>query len=165
MENNFPLKELAEAFEKVLRTAPRVLGNDALNFFLDSFKRQGWQGATFQPWAPRKYAAKDKGRAILVKTARLKRSLQLSTVESLSFKVSTDVPYAKPHNEGLNQLVNQSVKAHSRKGKLGKTQQVKAYSRAMQINMPRRQFMGESPVLTKQLIQRLTNDLLKASQI
>ncbi len=165
METNFPLKEIMEAFAKVLRNAPRVLGNDALNFFLESFKRQGWQGATFEPWAPRKYANKDKGRAILIKTARLRRSLRITSETNDSSTIGTDVPYARPHNEGLSQLVNQSVKAHTRKGRLGKIQQVKAHSRAMQMNMPRRQFLGESPVLTKQLIQRLTNDLLKASQI
>jgi hypothetical protein len=44
MANIFPLNKIEAHFKEVLNYAPGLLGNDAVNFFLDSFKRQGWAG-------------------------------------------------------------------------------------------------------------------------
>lgn len=161
--DKFPLHTIADHFAKVLRTAPRLLGNDALNFFLDSFKRQGWQGATFQPWAARKNKTNNKGRAILVQSGRLRRSPRIISTTAETATIGTDVPYAQAHNEGFNGSVKQNVKAFDRKSAIGKIVAVRAHARTIQMSLPKRQFMGDSPVLTKQLINRLTNELMKAA--
>lgn len=181
MSNTFPVKKIEQHFRQVLMYAPTMLGNDAVNFFLDSWKRQGWLGDGLQPWRKRSSKAKrNSGRAILMDTGRLRRSIRIISVSTGTVTVGTDVPYARAHNEGFRGVVN--VKAHSRNrykkakegtGKFTKkgtermktvqrvssTGMVKAHTR--KVNIPKRQFMGESPYLTKQLARRLQAELMK----
>lgn len=181
MANNFGLNNIERHFKQVMLYAPAMLGNDAVNFFLDSWKRQGWLGNRMEPWPQRKANNKrSKGRAILVSSGRLRRSIRITSINNGIVTIGTDVPYAKVHNEGFRGVV--SVKAHSRNkyikenigsGKFTKTGKermktvsrisgsgmVKAHSRRM--NIVRRQFMGNSPYLTKPLERRLTAELMK----
>lgn len=182
MQNNFPLKEVEAHFRQVLQYAPTMLGNDIVNFSLDSFKRQGWLGDTFEPWRKRSAKAKrNNGRSILVDTGRLRRSPRIVNVSTGSVTVGTDVPYARANNEGFRGTVN--VKAHTRnkytKEKVGsgkftskgvermKTVQrissvsnVKAHTR--KVNIAKRHFLGlDSPYLQKQLQRRLQAELMK----
>lgn len=181
MPNIFPLNAVEKHFKQVLQYAPGMLGNDAVNFFLDSFQRQGWLGNSVEPWRQRRGNSKrNKGRAVLVQSGRLRRSIRITGISGGVVTIGTDVPYAKAHNEGFKGVVN--VKEHTRnrfgKEKIGsgkftkngkermKTVQritgsgaVKAHTR--KVNLPRRQFMGESPYLTKILQRRLTAELMK----
>lgn len=181
MSNQFPLKQVEAHFKAVLGYAPGMLGNDAVNFFLDSFKRQGWLGSSFEPWAKRKSNAKrNKGRSILIDTARLKRSIRITGISAGVVTIGTDVPYAKAHNEGFKGTVNVSAFKRNRytreklgSGKftstgkermktvqrIGSTGDVKAHTR--RVNIVRRQFMGNSPYLQKQLSRRLQAELMK----
>ena len=181
MENRFPLKELEAHFKNVLQYVPPMLGNDAVNFFLDSFQKQGWTGDSFQPWTKRRNnKGRNNGRSILIDTGRLKRSIRVTSVSNGSVTIGTDVPYAKIHNEGFKGTVNVSafkrnkyIKEKIGSGKLtskGKERmktvqriqssgQVVAHTR--KVNMPRRQFMGSSPYLTKILQRRLQAELMK----
>lgn len=181
MSNTFPVKKIEQHFKEVLMYAPTMLGNDAVNFFLDSWKRQGWLGDSLEPWRKRSSNAKrNSGRAILMDTGRLRRSIRIIRTSTGSVTVGTDVPYARAHNEGFRGTV--SVKAHNRnrytrskegtgkfskKGiermktvqRIGSTGMVKAHTR--KVNLPKRQFMGESPYLTKLLARRLQAELMK----
>ena len=181
MPNIFPLNKVEAHFKQALQYLPGMLGNDAVNFFLDNFKRQGWIGTSIEPWRQRSSKAKrNKGRAILIQSGRLRRSIRITGITGGTVAIGTDVPYARAHNEGFTGIVN--VKAHSRnrftKEKLGsgkftksgkermKTVQrisgsgmVKAHTR--KVNIVRRQFMGESPYLTKILQPRITAELMK----
>jgi len=179
---NFPLNRLEKHFSEVLIYFPGMMGNMAVNFFIDSFNRQGWMGHYLEPWVKRK-AKRDKrpGRAILVDSARLKRSIRIIRIGIAEAEVGTDVPYAKAHNEGFRGLV--TVKAHTRNryssskvgtGKLtssGKERlkTVHAVSGSVNVpqftrkmNLPKRQFMGYSPILENQIKRQLTANLLKA---
>lgn len=160
---------------------PGMMGNMAVNFFIDSFNRQGWQGYTLERWVKRK-AKKDRrpGRAILVDSGRLRRSIRIVRAGIGEVEIGTDVPYAKAHNEGFRGVV--TVKAHTRNryssSKVGtgkftkkgkerlKTVQtvsgsidVRQFTRKM--NLPKRQFMGYSPVLEKQITRQLAAELIK----
>ncbi len=188
MANVFPLKQVEQHFKEVLLRAPVFLANDAVNFFLDRFKEQAWLGDTREVWKPRKAHTKwgktprNNGRAILVDTGRLRRSIRTISVSSMSAVVGTDVPYAQAHNEGVRLGIIQSVRSHQRSiNKTGivkrtslKTRSnitfgrittgstvVKAHTRRINQNIPRRQFMGESPYLTKLLTRHLTAELMK----
>ncbi len=165
----------------MLQYAPGMLGNIAVNFFLDRFKYQNWLGSSTDPWRQRKASGgRNKGRAILVQSGRLRRSIRITRITGLVTYIGTDVPYARAHNQGFRGTV--AVKAFTRnkytkhkigtgkltkKGKermktvqrIGGATQVKAHSRNM--NLPRRQFMGYSPVLEKQLQRKLLAELLK----
>jgi phage gpG-like protein len=159
-----------------------MLGNDIVNFSLDNFKSQAWLGYSLEPWRQRSSKAKrNNGRAILVDTGRLRRSIRITSISTGSVTVGTDVPYARAHNEGFRGTVN--VKAHTRnkygkektgsgkftkKGvermktvqKISGTGQVKAHTR--KVNLPKRQFLGlDSPYLQKQLQRRLQAELMK----
>ncbi len=175
------LNDLQSRFKQLLLYAPGMLGNDAVNFFLDSFKRQAWLGNRLEPWAKRRVNKRRPGRAILVDTGRLRRSIRITRVSQGNVYIGTDVPYAKAHNEGFRGTVQ--VKAHKRNkytksrigtGKFTKTgkertktissvsgsSMVKAHTR--KVNIVQRQFMGTSPYLTRQLQRRLSAELMKA---
>ena len=163
-------KILQAKLQKAVSELPAVLVNEAVNWTIQNFTRQGWPGQTFQLWKQRKpNALRNKGRAILVDTGRLKRSIRQISTAPLQATFGTDVPYASAHNNGFKGLVN--VRAHRRatigtiKVSTGKSDQpfqkkktitgygqVKAYQR--QMNLPRRRFIGYSPVLQSILVKK-----------
>lgn len=156
-------KILQQKLKKAVSKLPTVLVNEAVNWTKDNFDRQGFPGSSFQKWKERKAnAARNKGRAILVDTARLKRSIRKIEVAPLQATFGTNVPYARAHNYGFKGTVN--VRQH-RRAKIGnikvstgrsdkpfKTKKsitgfgsVRAHQRRM--NLPQRRFIGYSPVL------------------
>lgn len=175
------LSTLESHFKRVVQYAPGMLGNHAVNFFLDRFRYQQWLGNTTENWPARKKSGgRNKGRALLAQSGRLRRSIRITRISGLTVYIGSDVPYARAHNEGFKGVVQ--VKAHPRNiyrlekvttgnyTKAGKmrmrtvqrlsgSRNVKAHNRRM--NLPRRQFMGYSPVLEKQLQRRLQAELLK----
>lgn len=176
------LKEMERKLKIVLPTLPLLAGNEMVNFSKERFRFGNWRGTSIVPWKQRAAKAKrNKGRALLVDTGRLKRSIRITKRNNSTVAVGTDVPYAKAHNEGFKGTVN--VKAHTRK-KYGKqhvatgkftskgkermktvqtikgSSQVKAHSR--KVNMAKRQFLGHSPWLTKKLTVTITKAILKA---
>ena len=113
--NKFNLKQAEQKARKALEAAIVDVGNTAKVFFVESFRKQGWDDKSVQKWKPRKVADKRAGRAILVKTGDLRRSIIRNPANraALTIKISTDLVYAARHNNGLK-------------------------------NMPKRQFMGDS---------------------
>ena len=61
----FPAAAMAQTSGEIWQVlyAPGMLGNDAVNFFLDSFKRQAWLGSRLEPWAKRRNNKRRPGRA------------------------------------------------------------------------------------------------------
>ena len=124
-------------FKKVLRrithdrTFPRRLGTIAVNHFKMSFRNSGFTDRGLVKWKRRKNNA-DSGRATLVKTGDLRRSIK---IKSSSFRktviATTGIPYAARHNEGLK-------------------------------GMPQRQFMGDSDKLEEKLKKSIILHIKKA---
>jgi phage gpG-like protein len=167
--------------KSTLNTFPVIAGNVAVNFFQDSFNKQGWIDTKLTKWKQRKdKGKKSKGRAILVRSGRLKRAIRLKHASwGAGVLVVNDTPYAAAHNEGVNET--QQVKSHQRtssrigfikggysklgdekrKGRKikmsGAEHQVKSFSRKMVI--PKRQFIGNSSGLNlrieREFIKRL----------
>lgn len=179
MANIFNIRKTEAHFKRVLQYAPGILGNEAVNFFTDSFRNQGWLGNRFEPWRKRR-SKKGTGRSILVQTGRLRRATRITSNSGGIVRIGNDTPYAKAHNEGFRGQVN--VKAHTRNkytktkigsGKLTKkgkermktintlsgTIDVKAHTKRM--NLPERRFMGESQYLTTRLKRILQAELNK----
>jgi phage gpG-like protein len=98
------------------------IGNAAKSFFVENFRKQGFDDKNVEKWQPRKKADKRAGRAILVKTGDLRRSIIRNPANraALSIKISTDLVYAARHNNGLK-------------------------------GMPKRQFMGDSYNLNERI--------------
>lgn len=56
-----------------------MMGNDAIDFFLDSFKRQAWLEDSLKPWVKRQNNKGSRnGRAVLVDSGRLGRSIRIT---------------------------------------------------------------------------------------
>lgn len=144
----------SELFDKL----PAIMGNMALNFFDDSWKRKGFIDNRIERWPQR--ISKDSGRRILVKTGRLRRSLRMQA-SGRRVIIFTDVPYAKIHNEGGQIQTTARVSAHQRRSSSGKKTTVRAHNRRVNINMPQRQFMGHSELLDRRMVHHLSNALDK----
>lgn len=114
-QNKFNLKGIDKKARKALESAIVDVGNTAKTFFVENFRKQGFDDKNVQKWKPRKVADKRAGRAILVKTGDLRRSIIRNPANraALTVKISTDLAYAARHNDGLK-------------------------------GMPKRQFMGDS---------------------
>ena len=113
--NKFDLKQAEKKARKAMEAAIVDVGNTAKVFFVDSFRKQGFDDKNVQKWKPRKrttYKTKggktvdDTTRAILVKTGDLRRSIIRNPANraALSIKISTDLVYAKVHNEGIGKM-------------------------------------------------------------
>lgn len=162
-----------------------MIGAQAVVFYKQRFQEQAWADNTTQPWAKRKPGAKrNRGRAILIDTGRLRRSIRVISATQSSVTIGTDVPYARAHNEGFRGTV--TVPAHTRskyeKLKVGtgvfsiktKNERTRTEKRAVEggditvksytkrMNLPRRQFMGASATLNKQINRLITAEINKA---
>lgn len=132
--------------QKSLNDFVVVMGTDAKNHFVKSFRNQGFEDASIEKWQPRKgeimssgiakVRKKDKSsRAILVKTGDLRRSIKVLNKSYRSITLGSDLPYAQIHNDGLYG---------------------NAYGK-YRFKMPKRQFIGHS----KKLIDHLRSKLDK----
>lgn len=144
--------ELQRKMREKLQQLPRKIGVDAMRFFQDNFKKQGFVDKNLKKWAPRKAdlllinaskttqkKAKKKKRpskrGILRLTGELRNSLKYQ-IKGNEITVFSRKEYANIHNEGLPM-------------KNGK-------------RMPKRQFVGNSDALNKKikkLIERQLNDI------
>jgi phage gpG-like protein len=131
-QNKFNFKGIEKKARTTLENAMVEIGNSAKSFFVENFRKQGFDDKNVERWQPRKKADKRAGRAILVKTGDLRRSIIRNPANraALSIKISTDLVYAARHNNGLK-------------------------------GMPKRQFMGDSYNLNERIkkiiVKRLDN--------
>ena len=121
-QNKFNFKGIEKKARTTLENAMVEIGNAAKSFFVENFRKQGFDDKNVERWQPRKKADKRAGRAILVKTGDLRRSIIRNPANraALSVKISTDLVYAARHNNGLK-------------------------------GMPKRQFMGDSYNLNERI--------------
>jgi phage gpG-like protein len=182
---NNPFNAKTQALRSRLLTLPVKVGDTAVLFAKQRFERtqRNWISHTTEPWQPRKAYTKwgktprNKGRALLVDTGRLRRSIRIMSRTSTSVTIGSDVPYAKAHNDGFRGQVNQQVGAHTRRktkaviGKSGRALKkrevvgevsVKAHDRKIKQNIPRRRFIGQSPYLDKQVQRIISAEIMKA---
>jgi len=172
-----PLERLTATIEALKPQLIDGIGVIGLKFIDDNFRMQGFQSDSLQPWPKRK--VKDKGamRAILIQTGALRRSFRKEDSADHT-TLSTDIPYAKIHNEGGDirhpyREVTLSYRGKEGSLKLAKTNTQNQQRKVTQIrrssiynhttHIPQRQFIGTSPVLTQKcegfIITTLTNTL------
>ena len=149
-------------------------------FFLDSFRKQGWDDGALHRWqevkrripgtkAFKSARPSSRTRSILVQSGRLRRGFYTRIRRMDIIQIANSTPYAQVHNEGAKGTAY--VKPHSRYVKSGEyagtgvfniktrrekkvqleaRQNVKGYSR--KVNIPQRQFMGHSQSLQNKQI-------------
>jgi len=173
MSISVSIKEMESKLRRVMPTLPILAGNEVVNFAKDRFRFSNWRGNSIKPWKKRASKhKKDKGRAILVQSGRLKRSIRVTQRSSTMVAVGSDVPYAKIHNEGgtIHQAARSDTFKRNRyqkgtnKGlfKRGTTAGQGFTFKKRTINMPQRQILGSSPWLTKKIGLVLTKTIMKA---
>jgi phage gpG-like protein len=132
---------LAIKVRRMKADLPDAIGLMAKQHFQGNFTRQGFDD---QKWKDVKRRStgkgRDKTRAILSgRTGRLKKSIHVDKATWNKVVIATDrLPYAKIHNEG---------------GRAG---------RGLKSVIPKRQFMGDSPVLIARINKLITNTIDKA---
>ncbi len=173
---NNTIRNKAAALRSRLLTLPIKVGDTAVLFTKQRFAQKNWIGNGTEYWRPRKAHTKwgktprNKGRALLVDSGRLRRSIRIMSKTAYSVTIGSDVPYAKAHNDGYKGSVSQQVSAYTRRktekqGKSRKvvgTVQVSAHNRTVKQNIPRRKFIGQSPYLTKQIERIISSEIMKA---
>ncbi len=175
-----------KVFEKHLRMTADDLKNlekDLLNgtekivtdYTRQAFKKEQWDG---KQWDKRKRVTsrhdrknKDKPRALLVKSGNLRRSVEV-VQRGTQIIISSDMPYAKIQNEGgtINHPGGTPYIMDKETGKPKFVSKKRADSmanrkrsvklpvtKAHQITIPKRQFIGES----KELEQKIENMIVK----
>lgn len=159
-------------FKRLRQSLPTLVGNEAVNFYKRSFKRQGFIDERFERWKKRKEGdgKNRKRRAILIKTGRLRRSIRVTSKSTNYVTIGTDVPYAKIHNEGgrINKEVR--VREHKRRARGTSTRTarksksrspaasitVSAHKRKMNTTIDQRQFIGESKFFNKRIRRKVS---------
>lgn len=167
------VETMAREVGQLIRRLPQLVGAEVLATVDDNFRSGSFFGS---PWEPRK--DNDTGRALLVKSGRLRRSFSLD-ISRLQIIVRSDAPYAQIHNEGGEVNATVSVPAHTRRRfeteevsspRARKTKYVKsligehkvrAHTRQLNHHMPQRQFLGEHPQLVAQLTRLLQTQLMR----
>jgi len=162
---------------------PTIIGNEVVNYSLDSFKKQAWDGSA---WKPRKPTAKrNKKRALLVDTGRLRRSIRIRKLGKNFVIVGSNVPYAPAHNQGATFHETVTVSSFTRKsprtvrknvtnakGKTSKrkvknekkgTHSVSSHQIKMNTTIPQRQFLGKSKILDARVKKAINNHLKNTS--
>ena len=159
-----------------------------VNFFKQSFRRQGFLNVSLTPW-PKRCINLGSGRAILIQSGKLRDSIHATSsgMNRITFRTDS-LEYAKIHNEGGFIIVTARMKRYfwylymkstgaMGKKKDGKQRQNKAnarlstmasFYRAMalkkvgsKIHIPKRQYMGESNTLLKQLDAWIASEIEK----
>lgn len=91
---------------------PAKLGNEAENYFKDSWRKQGWDNKS---WKARKYTTrKNAGKAILVQSGVLRRSFRVNARLN-KVVVINDTPYGVYHNYGTNKMPQRKFMGRSSK--------------------------------------------------
>src|SRR5690349_4104238 len=180
MNNADIVKSVEAKVKATLKTIPRMVGNEVVNFSRDSFRQQGWLGNSFQPWPKRKVNSKwgspprNKGRALLVDTGRLRRATRVISADWTEVRIGNNIPYARAHNEGLRLGIIQTVRAHRRKRPAGNVRGprgkkiasgvsfVRSHTRKINQRIPQRQFLGNSPYLTRNIYRLIASQINKA---
>jgi len=161
-----PLKNILDRIKAQRPVLVNKMAATALVFIDQNFQKGGFQGATFEPWQKRA-DKKDQSRPILMKSTALRRSPFKSYSDAEKAIITSSLPYSKIHNEGgmiphpMRDTILNFAKDRAGKLHLGKVRTInqqrgistirRATIGAHSTQMPKRQFMGRSPVLDQQI--------------
>jgi len=155
-------EDLIRAWNRTRNRLPRAVASTARQFFKESFRNQGFDpGGGVQRWQPRSpKAVRNKGRAILVDSGRLRNSVRIIRADRRRIAVGSTLPYAKAHNFGFRASRRVRIRSHLRQTRRG-THRVKAHNRNARFNIPRRPFVGRSSKLNREIARTVIRQMEK----
>jgi phage gpG-like protein len=158
MSKGYDISDFVRKMDNLTRVYGQIPGRAAtiaVNFSKERFRAQNWLDSRTEPWVKRKegrrLARKNRGRAILVKSGRLKRSIRKIYVGSNRAIIGSDVPYAAVHNYGSEKQSTGTYNIRTRRENTSNRQ-----------GIPRRQFMGNSRALAQLIERDMSAQVLKA---
>lgn len=156
------IKEIRSKYKRLQRRLPRLVGQEAVNFFKGNFRVQGFRdGGRVNKW--RKRRNKNSGKAILSGSGRLKNSINVIRAGQDVITIGTKgVSYGQVHNEGGSmQVTEKQRKFFWAKYKETGNDMYKHLAMAKTIRIPRRKFMGDSSDLREAIVRMIRLNLLK----
>lgn len=150
------LKQLIRFLDRV----PDIAGTEAVSFSRENFEKQGWSDGTFSPWQRKKVdngypVLRSKNPNGLVDTIHYEKTGPFSVIVRAG---GPNKPYARVHNEGGVIVVPVTPKMRKWAWAMfNKTKNPKYKAMALQknssmrITMPRRQYIGESKDLIRNI--------------
>ena len=153
--SKFLEKKANEVKRYIDRDAPRIVAKMARDHAKQSFQDEGYTDDSYQKWTEvkrrgddklkrnkdgtvSKRQARDQRRKILTDTGDLARSIQSDVISSELVEIGSDLLYARPHNEGTDNA-----------------------GRNNNVKLPKRQFLGKSKQLEKEMTEKFEKDLTK----
>ena len=162
MPTTHNFNDIVRQYQKFKRKLPRIIGNEAVNFAKENFRKQGFDDGSVKKWKARKpNAQRNQGRAILTDTGRLRRSIRITKVAGNRIYIGSNVPYAQIHNEGGKIVKRVRVRRHSRRTRAQGRITVGAHRRRMNTKIPKREFIGPSKTLNRRIKKTIQKQLLK----
>jgi len=161
------IRKLNAAKAYLQNDAPEVIGTEAVKHFKKNFVDEGFDGVK---WASRKTKVKLQ-RKVLTGQGNgdhLGDSIDYR-VEGRTIIIYTDKVYAQIHNEGGTITVTPKMKGYfwamskqaKEAGDTEMAEQYKAMALSKEITIIQRKFMGESPLLTNKIIDKIKRDLTR----
>ena len=160
--NNIP--DFSAMGKQLKKEALIIAKKEGVDFFQDSFVNEGFTNGSFEKWEARKNPSDYK---ILSVTGDLMKSIQVFSANQKRIVFGSDEEYAQIHNEGGT--MNIKITEKSRKffwAMFYHTNEVKwkwmalTKKDSLQVTIPKRQFIGESKTLMKQLDNTIGNRIL-----
>lgn len=155
----------------VNRILPIKGGAIAVDHFKDNFRKGGFVNGGLKKWKESKRinesgkSAASKYKTLLSSRNRLYNSITNQPRLGESY-IYTDVEYASIHNEGgfINRPARSQVLHFNRKGRFSKNNSRAKYAQKVnigptRINMPKRQFIGQSKELDTKIENLINNEI------
>lgn len=171
------IDKLVIAYKNARLQMVRNVAAIALSFFKRSFVNQGFTDTTLKKWPKRKFGPRNNGRGTLIDKGVLKRGTRIKQADLNKAVIGVDsaIKYAEIHNEGgvipvtvkmrrffwAMYFKNGGADKRTRKNETAQFWLRMALKKGNTIEMPKRQFIGDSATLHKRLIAYLEKELNK----
>ncbi|MGC4130170.1 MAG: phage virion morphogenesis protein [Bergeyella sp.] len=157
IDSKFQLPDFRKLSEGVMKDLPKKVSEEACNFFMASFIKEGFTDTSFIPWVKRK---DDFTHKLLQQSLALKASIKIetATLDKIEISAGNGLKYAAIHNEGGTITIKITPKMRKYFWYMfKKTEDEKwkwmALSKkdVMTVKIPKRQFIGNSETLNQKL--------------
>lgn len=163
--DDFNLDVVMKKFQRDKKQLPLILGNLAKNHFISGFNSGGGKtNDSISGWKDRRF--RDGGRATLVKSGKLKRDIKVRQKSFRRTVVGTGGmtnDYAEAHNEGTSYAVTAKQRkffiAQYKNSSGAKKEAWRKMIGAKTITIPKREYIGDSRVLEKKLMNRIYKEV------
>lgn len=159
-------EKIATMHKDIAKKAPTIIATTAVEFYKTRFRTKEWGGVSW----PAAQSPPPQG-SLMLRTGNLRDTIYARIVPSRGVIISAGgrkAPYAEIHNKGgtitqtptpgqrkffwaMEYKTNPKGEGDNKLGKWG----CMALSKELHIKMPKRQYMGYSPILNDKIIDRL----------